>query len=155
MSIDDVGPVAAILDDDVRTLDISLALPPTVTTRDALELAVGDLIVMGCDAAGVEVQKFALSLKTTLVATPDGSRLVLATTTPTVFAQMLVQSAAVDNPLEDGELEGIVTGVWGLVDGMLTDALAKLPLPSVAGVAVEAPAVTGRDGYLVLDIGLR
>ncbi len=155
LSAEAAGPVAALLDDDVRTIDLKLSLPPTVTTRDALELAVGDLIITGRDGAGVEVQSFALSLKTTLVATPSGSHLALTTTTPTVFAQVLAQSAAVDNPLEDGQIEGIVTGVWGLVDGMLNDALVKLPMPSVAGINLAAPAITGKSGYLVLDADLQ
>ncbi len=155
LSAEAAGPVAALLDDDVRTLDISLSLPPTVTTRAALELAIGDLIITGRDASGVEVQKFALSLQTTLAATPGGDRLTLATTTPTVYAQLLAQSELVDNPLEATQLEGIVTGVWGLVDGMINDALVKLPMPSLAGITLEAPAVTGRAGYLVVDAGLR
>jgi hypothetical protein len=43
--------------------------------------------------------------------------------------------------------------VWGLVDGMVNDALAKVPMPSVGGVTFEAPAVSARNGYLVLDAG--
>jgi hypothetical protein len=155
LSIEAVGPVAALLDDDVRTLEVSLALPPTVTTQQTLELAVGDLIITARDQAGLEVQRFALSLRTTLVANPSAGRIALTTTTPTVFAQMLAQSEAVDRPLDDEQVEGIVTGVWGLVDGMLNDALAKVPMPSVAGVTLEAPAVTGRDGYVVLDAVIR
>ncbi len=150
-----VGPLAALLDDDVATLEVKMSLPPTMgTVGSGLELALGDLIITGRDASGAEVQKFAMSLRTTIVAGPTGAnKLVLTTTTPIVFAQVLVQSAAVDNPLDASELEGIVAGVWGVVGGMADDALAKLPMPAVAGIQLGAPTVQGDAGYVVLDVG--
>jgi hypothetical protein len=153
---DKVGVIATVIDDDVKTLDITMALPPTMRTAgEGLELTVGDLILTAKDAAGAPVQTFALSLTTTLVAGPsgDGKRLVLATTTPIVKAQVLTQSAAVDNPLDALELEGIVAGVWGVVGGMADDALGKLPMPEIAGIQIGAPTVQGNAGYVVLDVG--
>ncbi|MBA3395043.1 MAG: hypothetical protein H0T89_20520, partial [Deltaproteobacteria bacterium] len=102
LPIDAVGPIAALLDDSIATLDIRASLPPTMTTvGSGLEVSLGDLIITGRDAAGAEVQAFALSLRTTLVAGPTGdNRLVLTTTTPTVFAQVLAQSDVVENPLD-------------------------------------------------------
>jgi hypothetical protein len=157
LAIDAVGPAAALLDDDVRTLDVTMSLPPTVTTSGSgLELAIGDLIVTAKDEAGFEVQRFALSVRTALVAGPTSENtLTLTTTTPVVFAQVLAQSEVVDDPLEDAELEGIITGVWGLVGVLADDALAKLPMPAIAGLQLEAPTVVGKDGYVVLDVGLR
>ena len=152
LSIDAIGPAAALLDDDVRSLDVKLSLPPTVNAGDTLELAIGDLIITARDGSGAEVQTFALSLRTTLAARA-GATPTLVTTKPTIYAQMLVQTDAVENPLEATEIEGIVGGVWGLVDGMVNDALAKVPMPSVGGVTFEAPAVSSRDGFLVLDAG--
>ena len=155
LSGDKIGVIAALLDDDVRTLDITMSLPPTMkTSGTALELAIGDLIVTAKDDAGQTVQTFALSLSTTMVAGPTGdNRLVLTTTTPNVKAQVLTQSAAVDNPLDASELEGIITGVWGVVGGMADDALAKLPMPAIAGIQLGAPTVQGNAGYVVLDVG--
>jgi hypothetical protein len=155
LSGDKIGVIAALLDDDVRTLDITMSLPPTMKTAGtALELSIGDLIVTAKDDAGATVQTFALSLSTTMVAGPTGdNRLVLTTTTPTVKAQVLTQSAAVDNPLDASELEGIITGVWGVVGGMADDALAKLPMPAIAGIQLGAPTVQGNAGYVVLDVG--
>ncbi|MDQ3368253.1 MAG: hypothetical protein M3680_22745 [Myxococcota bacterium] len=155
LPIASVGPIAALLDDDVATLEVKMSLPPTMgTVGSGLELALGDLIITGRDASGAEVQKFAMSLRTTIVAGPTGAnKLVLTTTTPIVFAQVLVQSAAVDNPLDASELEGIVAGVWGVVGGMADDALAKLPMPAVAGIQLGAPTVQGDAGYVVLDVG--
>jgi len=152
-----LGPVAALLDDDATTLDVRMALPPTVITAGGgLELAIGDLVVTARDGSGSEVQSFALSLRTTLVAGPSGdNRLVLTTTTPIVKAQILAQSAAVDNPLDAGELEGIITGVWGVVGGMADEALGKIPMPTIAGVALGAPTVQGEAGYVVMDVGMR
>lgn len=153
---DKVGVIATVIDDDVKTLDITMALPPTMRTAgEGLELTVGDLILTAKDAAGTPVQTFALSLTTTLVAGPsgDGKRIVLATTTPIVKAQVLTQSAAVDNPLDALELEGIIAGVWGVVGGMADDALGKLPMPEIAGIQIGAPTVQGNAGYVVLDVG--
>jgi len=150
-----VGIIAALLDDDVTSLDVEMSLPPTVKTAGSgLELTVGDLIVTAKDSAGTPVQTFALSLTTTMVAGPAAdNKLVLTTTTPTVKAQILSQSAAVDDPLEASELEGIVTGVWGVVGNLADDALGKIPMPAIAGVQLGAPTVQGNAGYLVLDVG--
>jgi hypothetical protein len=123
------------------------------TSGSALELAVGDLIVTAKDAAGTPVLTAAMSLTTSMVAGPsgDGKRIVLTTTTPTVKIQVLSQSGL--NPIEESELEGLITGVWGVVGGMADDALGKLPMPQVAGIQLTAPTVTGKDGYVVLDVG--
>ena len=155
LSGDKVGVIAALLDDDVRSLDISMSLPPTMKTAGTgLELTVGDLIVTAKDEAGAPVQTFALSMTTTMVAGPTAdNKLVLTTTTPIVKAQVLSQSAVVDNPLDASELEGIITGVWGVVGGMADDALGKLPMPNIAGIQLGAPTVEGNAGYVVLDVG--
>ncbi len=155
LSGDKIGIIAALLDDDVRTLEVTMSLPPTMKTAGTgLELAVGDLIVTAKDEAGTAVQTFALSLSTTMVAGPTAdNRLVLTTTTPVVKAQILSQSAAVDNPLDASELEGIITGVWGVVGGMADDALGKIPMPAIAGIQLGAPTVEGNAGYLVMDVG--
>ena len=155
LSGDKIGVIAALLDDDVRTLEVTMSLPPTMKTAGSgLELAVGDLIVTAKDEAGAAVQTFALSLSTTMVAGPTAdNRLVLTTTTPVVKAQILSQSAAVDNPLDASELEGIITGVWGVVGGMADDALGKIPMPAIAGIQLGAPTVQGNAGDLVMDVG--
>lgn len=158
LSSDQIGPAAAILDDDVRTLDVKMSLPPTVTAvpGKGLELALGDLIITGKDSAGADVQRIALSLRTALVAGPTtDNKLTLTTTTPTVFVQVLAESAVVDSPLDAMQLEGIVAGVWGLVGGMANDALGKLPMPKVAGIQLGAPTVIGQDGFVVLDVGVQ
>ena len=155
LSGDKIGVIAALLDDNVRTLEVTMSLPPTMKTAGSgLELAVGDLIVTAKDEAGAAVQTFALSLSTTMVAGPTAdNRLVLTTTTPVVKAQILSQSAVVDNPLDASELEGIITGVWGVVGGMADDALGKIPMPAIAGIQLGAPTVQGNAGYLVMDVG--
>lgn len=155
LSGDKIGVIAALVDDDVTSLDVTMSLPPTMKTAGTgLELTVGDLIVTAKDASGAPVQTFALSLSTTMVAGPTAdNRLVLTTTTPTVKAQILSQSAAVDNPLDASELEGIITGVWGVVGGMADDALGKIPMPVIAGIQLGAPTVEGNAGYVVMDVG--
>lgn len=157
LPIASVGPLAALLDDDVATLDVHLALPPTVSpgTGDALALALGDLVVTGRDAAGGEVQTIALSLSTTLTAAPSqAGKLALAVGTPAVKAQVLVQTDVVDRPLTDAQVEGIVNGAWGLVGDTIGSALANVPMPSVAGVALGAPTVTGHGGFVVADLAV-
>ncbi len=73
MPIASVGPLAAILDSNATTIDISvLALPPTVTTSgDVLTLSVGDLMITTKDASGTVVQQLALSLRTSLTSAPS------------------------------------------------------------------------------------
>lgn len=155
ISGEQAGIVAALLDDDVASISLTMSLPPTVKTAGtALELAIGDLIITAKDAAGTPVQTFALSATTTMVAGPGSSNnLVLTTTTPTVKAQVLSQSPVVDNPIDASKLEGIITGVWGVVGSMADDALAKLPMPALVGVQITAPTIEGKDGYVVLDVG--
>ncbi|MBA3391907.1 MAG: hypothetical protein H0T89_04640, partial [Deltaproteobacteria bacterium] len=51
------------------------------------------------------------------------------------------------------ELEGIVTGVWGVIGSKVDDAIGKLPMPAVAGIQLGAPTVQGDAGYVVLDVG--
>jgi hypothetical protein len=155
ISGEQAGIVAALLDDDVASISLSMSLPPTVKTAGtALELSVGDLIITAKDAAGTPVQTFALSATTTMVAGPgSNNKLVLTTTTPTVKAQVLSQSAVVDNPIDASKLEGIITGVWGVVGNMADDALAKLPMPALVGVQITAPTIECKDGYVVLDVG--
>ncbi len=157
LSIDSVGVLASLLDDDAATLGIELMLPPTVSTMGgALELGVGDLIVTVKDAGGVEIQKLALSLSTTLAAGPTQTGAITMTVgAPTVFAQVLAQSDAVDRPLTSAQVEGIITGVWGVVGGQADAALAKLPMPAVAGIELGAPAVEGRDGFVFADISVQ
>ena len=157
VSIDSVGVLASLLDDDAASLSIELMLPPTVSTMGGvLELGVGDLIVSVKDAGGVEIQKLALSLSTTLAAGPTQSGAITMTVgAPTVYAQILAQTDAVDRPLTAEQVEGIVTGVWGVVGGQADAALAKLPMPAVGGVTFGAPAVEGRDGFVFADVAVQ
>ena len=157
LPIDKVGVIASLLDSDAASLDLSISLPPTVTTEGAkLMLSIGDLIVSVKDANGTEIQKLALSIRTELAAGPSQSGKLLLTvgTTPEVHAQVLQQSASALRPLTDAQVEGIVTGVWGVVGTTVSDALAKLPMPSVASLRLGAPTITGKAGYVVADIPL-
>jgi hypothetical protein len=156
LPIESVGVVASLLDDDAKTVGIELMLPPTVsTTGTTLELSLGDLIVTVKDASGVEIQKLALSLSTSLAASPTQTGAVTLTVgTPKIYAQVLAQTDAVDRPLTSEQVEGIITGVWGVVGGQADAALAKLPMPTISGVTLGAPSIEGRDGYLFADIPL-
>jgi hypothetical protein len=157
LPIDQVGVLAALLDGDARSLDVKISLPPTVTTEGGqLQLSIGDLIVTVRDAAGAEIQTLALSLRTTLAAEPSQSgKLLLTVGTPEIHAQVLAQSATVQRPLTDEQVEGIVGGVWGVVGSTAGDALASLPMPTVANVTLGAPVVEARDGFVVADIPLQ
>jgi hypothetical protein len=157
LPISSVGALGAILDAGATTIELHLALPPTVTTgADGLELAVGDLLVTTKDDAGNPVQALALSVKTTLQAGPSQTgKLLLTVGTPEVHAQIVSQSETVARPLTDDEVTGIVTSVWGLVGDQADEALGKLPMPAVAGVQLGAPAMTGAAGYLIADIAVQ
>ncbi|MCX5742975.1 MAG: hypothetical protein NT062_10815 [Proteobacteria bacterium] len=156
LDISTVGPLAALLDDDTKTLSVHFSLPPSVTTDgEALGLAIGDLIITGKDAAGADVQKMAITLTTALSAAPtQAGKLALTTGTPVVKAQMLFQSEVVDRPLTGQQIEGIVSGAWGLVGSMADSALAKVPMPQISGVSFGAPRIVSRNSFVVADIAV-
>ena len=146
--------LGALLDDDAKSLGISLALPPTVTGEGAdLALSVGDLMISVKDASGAEIQKLALSVKTTLSAQPSQTgALLLQIGQPKLYAQVLAQTDVVDRPLTAEQVEGIVGGAWGLVGGMAGSALETLQLPSVGGLELGTPSIEGRAGYVFADV---
>ena len=156
MPIASVGPLAAILDSNATTIDISVALPPTVTTSgDVLTLSVGDLMITTKDASGTVVQQLALSLRTSLTSAPSQTnKLTLTVGNPEVHAQVVQQSDVVARPLTDTQVQGIVTSVWGLVGSTANEALAKLPMPAIAGIQLGAPTVGAKGGFLVADIAV-
>ncbi|MGE5181718.1 MAG: hypothetical protein ACM31C_06635 [Acidobacteriota bacterium] len=152
-----VGPLAGLLDSDATQLKVSISLPPTVQSDGTgnLQLAIGDAMIHVQDASGTDLQTIALSLQTGLAAGPTQSgTLSLALGTPTVYAQVLGQVDDGSRPLTDMQVEGIVTGVWGLVSQQAGDALGKLPMPAIAGVQLGAPTVDAVSNFVVADIPL-
>lgn len=108
------------------------------------------------DGAGVQIQQLALSLRTTLAAAPSSTgQITLTVGQPELFAQVIAQSDAVDRPLTDEQVEGLVGGAWGLVGGQADDALANLPMPTLAGVTLGAPSISGRPGYVIADLPIQ
>ncbi len=156
MPITSVGPIGALLDPSATTLELKLSLPPTVTSdANGLRLAVGDLIITTKDDAGTVVQQLALSVATTLTAGPSQSnKLLLTVGQPELHAQVLAQSPGVIRPLTDDTVEGIISGVWGLVGDAADQALANLAMPDVAGIQLGAPTLAGKAGYVVADVAL-
>jgi hypothetical protein len=146
------GILGAVLDPDARSIKIDMMLPPVVRANDGvLELAIGDLILSARNESDVEVQSFAMSLTTTLAASPSASGSISVTLgTPVVRAQPLKVSETSDTSGE--QLEGIVNGAWGLVGNMIGDAMGNLPLPAIAGISMGGPSVTGQRGFLVVDV---
>ncbi|MFN0252986.1 MAG: hypothetical protein ACKV2T_39290 [Kofleriaceae bacterium] len=150
--------LAALLDDDAASLAISASLPPTVFGDGAaLGLAIGDLMISVKDSGGTEIQKIALSIKTSLQASPTQTGAVTLTVgQPTLYAQVINQNLdIVDRPMTDEQFEGIINGAWGLVGGQADAALAGLTMPSIGGVTLGAPSLTGNAGYLVADIPIQ
>jgi len=149
------GILGAVLDPDARSIALDLKLPPVVKANGGvLELAIGDAILHVQDASGVEIQQFALSLTTSLAAMPTSSGgLSVTVGDPTIKAQVLMEREA--GSTSGDQLEGIVGGAWGLVGGLIGDALGNLPLPSVAGISLGAPSLVGQDGFLVVDVPIQ
>ena len=146
--------LAALLDDDASTLSISASLPPTVSGNGAaLSLAIGDLMIDVKDAGGNRIQQIALSLKTTLEASPTQTGAVTLTVgQPELFAQVISQTDVVDRPMTSEQFEGIINGAWGLVGGQANAALSGLHMPTIGGVTLGAPSLQGNAGYMVADI---
>ena len=150
-----VGPLAGLLDSDATQLKVSVSLPPTVQSDSAgtLQLAVGDALIEVQDASGNDLQTIALSVQTTIAAGPmqDGT-LALALGTPTVYAQVIGQVDDGSRHLTDAQVEAIVSGAWGLVSQQAGGALAKLPMPSIAGLQLGTPTVGAASNFVVADI---
>lgn len=157
LPIESAGPVAALLDERTATLEVKMSLPPTLSTDEGMaKLSIGDLIVTAKDGTGAELQKLALSIRTTIEAEPSQSNKILLTLgTPEVKANIISQVADVARPLTDESVEGIVVGVWGVVGGLAGDTLNKLPMPTIAGIELGAPAVMSVPGFIVGDMALR
>jgi hypothetical protein len=147
-----VGPLSALLDDDTKTVEIKLALPPMLTTDAAAQLTVGELTLSAKDAAGTEIQRLGVALRTTLAVEPAAGKLSLVLGAPEVHAQVMVQGPQVDFPLTAKQIEGIVEGVWGVVGGAASDALATLPMPSFAGLQLGQPSIAGHQGFVIANI---
>ncbi|MGE0403495.1 MAG: hypothetical protein AB7T06_42715 [Kofleriaceae bacterium] len=147
--------LAALLDDDAASLSISASLPPTVSGDGAaLTLSIGDLMIDVKDSGGNQIQQIALSVKTSLQASPTQTgTITLAVGQPELFAQVITQNAdVVDRPMTSEQFEGIIGGAWGLVGGQADQALAGLHMPTIGGVTLGAPSLAGNAGYLVADI---
>ena len=105
------------------------------------------------DDAVAELQSIAVSITTTVSAEPSQSGKVLLTVgAPTVYAQVLAQTAAVDDPLTDNQVEALISGVWGLIGVKADDALSKLPMPTIAGISLGAPTLTANAGFVLADM---
>ena len=155
--VSSLSVLAALLDPDATQLELTLSLPPTVQSDGTgnLQLALGDAMISVQDQSGNELQKIALSLSTSLAmdASPAGA-ISMALGTPTVYAQVLGQADDGSRPLTDKQVEGIVTGAWGVVSQQASDALGRLPMPTIAGVKLGAPTVQAIQNYVVADIPL-
>ncbi|HUS28558.1 MAG TPA: hypothetical protein VMZ53_08615 [Kofleriaceae bacterium] len=154
ISIDSIPALGALLDDDARTIDVKLALPPTVSTAGGeLEMSVGDLLVTVKDENGAVVHDMAVSLRTMLQAQPtQAGHVTLSVGAPTVFAQVLANGDTVEEPLTDNQVEALITGVWGVIGVKADDALSKLPMPSLAGIQLGAPSIEAGDGFVLADV---
>jgi hypothetical protein len=157
IAISEIPALGAVLDDDARTIDIKMSLPPTATTDTGeLVLALGDLMLTVRDDSGAEVQSIALSITTAIAAGPTQSgTMTLTVGAPTVYAQVLAQSDAVDDPLTDDQVEALVTAAWSLIGVKADDALSKLPMPTIGGVQLGAPTISTATGFVLADIGVQ
>ena len=157
ISVSTLSVLAALLDPNAKQLQVSLALPPTVSSdaNGSLQLAIGDALIVVQDGSGNELQQIALSLTTAMSAAPTSGQLALTLATPTVYAQVLGQANDGSRELTDTQVQGIVTGVWGVVSQQASGALAKLPMPSVGGIQLGTPTVGAQPGFIVADIPLQ
>jgi hypothetical protein len=105
------------------------------------------------DANGATLQQIALSIKTTLAAGPTQSgKLTLTLGQPEIHAMVVEQADSVARPLTDMQIEGIVNSAWGVLSDQASTALAKLPMPTIAGVTLGTPTVKGADAFVAADV---
>lgn len=157
IAISTIPALGAVLDDDARKVALKLSLPPTASTDSGdLELALGDVILHVRDEAGTDIQQIALSIKTTVAAAPSQSnKIILTVGAPTVYAQVLSQGDVIDRPMTDEQVEALVTAVWGIIGVEADNALSKLPMPTIAGVQLGAPAVTTSTGFVLAEMSVQ
>jgi hypothetical protein len=148
---------AALLDPSATQIALTLSLPPTVSSDGMgnLQLAIGDAMISVQDANATQLQQIAMSLSTALSATSTMGALALTLGTPTLYAQVLEQATDGSRQLTDDQIQGLITGLWGVLGTQASGALAKLPLPAIAGVQLEAPTVSSVQSYMVADIPLQ
>ncbi len=156
--VSSISVLAALLDPDATQLVLTLSLPPTAATDPSgnLQLALGDAIISVQDANGTELQRLALSVQTAIdiAATPAGT-ITMALDPPTVFAQVLTQTDDGSLALTDTQVQGIVTGAWGVLSGQASTALSKLPMPTIAGIELGNPTINSVRNYVLADLALQ
>ncbi|MCX5744655.1 MAG: hypothetical protein NT062_19375 [Proteobacteria bacterium] len=144
IALDELGMIGTLLKGRLHTVDVAFSLPPTLRADAGLELAIGDLILTARDAAGAELQRFAISLRSALTIGPTHA---LATNEPTVLVQQLGGEAG---PLDAAVVELIARGVWSRAAAAVDESLAQIAVPALGPVRVRA--VTGQDDFVVLDV---
>lgn len=156
MPLEQGNPLGLLLDAQTRSIDVEMALPPTVSSGDGgdLHVAIGDLVLRCRDEAGEELSRIAISMKTTIGAESIDGAMKLRLGPPQVWAQVIWQSDRLEHPMDGRQVEGLVTAVWDLIGPMADQALAGVPLPSVAGVTVRDPSFASASGFLVLQAAL-
>jgi hypothetical protein len=150
-------PLGLLLGDETRSIALSMSLPPTVSMDESgdLRIVIGDLMLRCADDAGGEMATIALSVSTTLgAATTSDQQVTLRMGRPMVWAQVVSQSDRLPRPLDGEQIEAVVRSLYDLVETIANKALAAVPLPSIAGVALVDPGIESRDGYLIVATGL-
>ena len=151
-------PLGLLIGADTRRLVVRWSLPPTATVADggALRLAVGDLMIRCEDEAGAEMTTIAVSFATTVGAeVGSGGVVSLALGEPEVLAHVVAQSDRLERPITGENIEVLVHALFDVLAPEANQALAALPIPSVAGVEMVEPAVVARDGFVVVRTAVR
>lgn len=150
-------PLTLLLDAQTHAVEVTMSLPPTVSTAASgdLRVTIGDMIVRCTDEAGEELSSMAITLSTTIGAgSTDSGELHLRLGDPEVFAQVLWQSDTLERPLAGSDMENLVDSVWGIVRQTGDDVLREVPMPSVAGISVSQPSLESRNGFVVVETDL-
>lgn len=134
-------------------LDLTLPLPPVVTSREgSARIVIGDAVVTAYDLEGAAVMRLATSARADLALSgAGGALLTLVPDQAQLWFSPLDDHGGSSSALELPE--PLRLAALDQMNAFVADALASLPVPDLGGVA-EVTGLAAVPGYVVLDADL-
>lgn len=137
-------------------LDIHMPLPPMVradVSDGKVDVVVGDLIaeiVDESDSGDSVVTKVAISGRLELSPGIVGGRLVMQTSAPELWVDVLTDGVTGTNPLAYDQVEVLASAAIKNMAGLVDGFLANIPIPVFGGTAVGDTRFEPEDGYVII-----
>ncbi len=142
----DYGGIGVLFD----RVEISMRLPPVVSALPAgVHIAAGDVECTFYKAERV-VTRLSMSAETTVTAAIRDNRLALTAGNPVVWLDVLSDGVSGANPFDTASVRQLGSFAAKNLVGLVADLVAKVPIPSVDGIAIANAQVTTAAGYLLV-----